>query len=167
MDKPIILQKILIMKSAYIFIFLAIITLNSCSQTVDILEVESRDGITYLKKSNKPFKGTVISWYSPGNKFSVSEYDKGLLNGKQTTYYANGQVQSIITYLDFYMNGPYVFYYKNGHIKEKGNFIHCMEDGLWSYFYENGEKSLFNPGVLNFFVKFCRIFSVFHARLIK
>ncbi len=73
---------------------------SSCSKTVDMSQLEVKDGGRYyLRSSNKPFSGQIEEFHQNGNLKVSGQIKRGQLIGSYTEYYTYGQ-QKLIAYYD-------------------------------------------------------------------
>ena len=70
---------------------------------------------------------------------SISNYQKGLLNGISQNTFVNGVPNMITTYKDGIENGLKYYYHMNGKLRIKGNMINGVEEGEWQYYRQNGK----------------------------
>jgi len=80
--------------------------LSSCTKSVKMNELISKDGLFYFKNDSIPFSGKVIAEFKSGKDSLIAKVDSGLFNGNYLVYYETGEV-------------------KNRAFFEKGNVIKC------------------------------------------
>ena len=70
------------------------------SDSVNAEELEERKGITYLKKSNTPFTGKCLDFWSNGKKATEVNYKDGKKDGQTLFWHNNGQKKKESNYKD-------------------------------------------------------------------
>ena len=84
--------------------------------TVDVENLQDRNGVTHPSDEDFPF------------------------NGRSESFYKNGQKQSEINFKDGKNYGLQTIWYRNGQKREEGNFKDNKKDGPWTSWHENGQK---------------------------
>lgn len=74
-------------------------------------------------------------------KIATGRYEKGLLQGNDTTFYETGNIRAIQYYVDDEVNGNCFYYYENGNIKEQCNEKGYSRAGICSYYDSTGTLS--------------------------
>jgi len=69
-------------------------------QVVDFDLLEEREGIRYLKDSETPYTGKVISLYENGQKEHETNFKNGEVDGLSVYWYGNGQKKHEANYRD-------------------------------------------------------------------
>ena len=158
------LHKKLIM-TKHLLLFSLIVSTAACSMfTANPNDVEEKNGLTYLKGTNKPFtgrcigkydneqdsvlynynngnkNGDAIAWYKNGQKKYQGKYINGIKEGEFNDWFEDGKISAIRNYLHGIENGKWKIWHEDGILKEEGYFINGQRDGLWHWYYENGQK---------------------------
>lgn len=82
--------------------------------------------------------GKWIFYYAGGERQKEVTYNKGVLEGLETTYYKNGKKLTEIHYENGIKEGKYVFYFDNGNVREKGFYHNNMKHGEFQVFFPDG-----------------------------
>lgn len=97
------------------------------------------EGLMYHDKKEGIWK----SYFNSGNIKSISEFKKGVPNGKFQKFYENGKLRERGCFLHNHFTDSLFRYYQNGCVEsitvynEKGE-----ENGISKYFHENGNTAL-------------------------
>lgn len=129
---------------------------NGKSDAAKYDELDRKNGIIYLKNTNKPYSGPYIEegitlffldgkqrilkrdW---GSGSSFESYKDGKEDGLFLEY-ENGILLTETNYKDGEKDGPFKEYYENGQLKEEGTYKDGKIDGLNKEYDENGELFL-------------------------
>ena len=84
--------------------------------TVDVEDLEYRNGVKYLPNEKTPF------------------------TGKAESFYENGQKKGEVNFKDGKEDGLFRWWGENGQKEAEGTYKEGKEDGLWTFWYENGQK---------------------------
>ena len=107
---------------------------------VNIKELETREGIKYLKGSDTPYTGKSYGLYVNGQKAIETSFKDGKANGLQTKWHENGQKREEINYKDGKWDGLWVVWYKNGQKKLEENYKNGkLVEGSAKYWNSKGE----------------------------
>lgn len=98
-----------------------------------------KDGLWYLKDSDKPFTGSFIDYFLNGKKQGEGYLQDGRIDGVRTVYYPNGNKRYFYTYKDGIENGLSEEYFVNGKLRQTGSFANKKEVGQWQVFYSTGK----------------------------
>ena len=112
------------MKNMLLIVF-ALISFSSCSQEVSFDTIERKNEIVYIKGTDTPYTGKVVSYYQNGKKSAEFSYVDGIENGINRTWYASGQISNETQIKDHKINGLWVDWYENGY---KKNEVTYQED---------------------------------------
>ena len=107
------------MKSILTAVFLIITAFCLKAQKTDCKDIMDKDGVAYLKGSEKPFTGKCTSWTDATHKAFESTYKGGKLNGKEITWNRKGIKISESTYKDGKYEGLVLHFYEDGKIKSR------------------------------------------------
>jgi antitoxin component YwqK of YwqJK toxin-antitoxin module len=97
-------------------------------------DIESKNGITYLKDTEERVSGIVESFYTNGVHFSHIELENGVQHGKEIAWFKNGQKKHEVVFDHGVQKGSWVFWHENGEISQ----IHGKD--LIVGYYPNGKK---------------------------
>ena len=82
--------------------------------------------------------GLHLYWYDDGvTLFDSSNWNQGLLNGKQTLYFENGQKEIEQNFTNNIKNGLYTEWYETGTKKQEGTFVNGLKEGKWEGWWMN------------------------------
>ena len=140
----------------------AVACTNLGERVVDHNPTVNRRGLIYEANSETPFTGTLVVYYSNGQKFMESEYHNGKLHGEMICWFPNGQRQSYCEYRDGKKHGKSISgpnghkiieveyqddklveekcWAENGQKISEGSFRDNKHHGKWSFWYESGQK---------------------------
>ena len=65
-----------------------------CTRTVDIIDLQERDGLKYVGYEDKPFTGRAEWVLEHGQKIADQKYKDGKVDGPWTTWHSNDQKSS-------------------------------------------------------------------------
>jgi len=120
------------------------------AQGVDYRQLESRDSITYLKKSTEPYTGQCYGYYENGQKGLKGAYVNGVRDGIWEYWYSNGQKKVEGKYKKGLKDGQWLYWYPSGQLRIKAFYKDNEMDGTNIWYYENGQKkkeAVFRNGV--------------------
>ncbi|MDB4720388.1 toxin-antitoxin system YwqK family antitoxin [Verrucomicrobiales bacterium] len=110
-------------------------------QVVNFDLIEKREGIRYLKDSDAPYTGKVISLYDKGQKKFKGTYKNGKHHGLWVLWYNNGQKKAEGNYKDGgERDGLWAEWHDNGQKKWEGNYKDGKKYGIVTEWYKNGQK---------------------------
>ena len=127
------------MKKLLAAIFVALLMVGCGDVTVDVEDLEYRNGVKYLPNEKTPFTGKAESFYENGQKKGEVNFKDGKEDGSATYWGENGQKEAEGTYKEGKEDGLWTFWYENGQKKWEWNY----KDGkLWTAigWKPNGEK---------------------------
>ncbi|MBT3569980.1 MAG: toxin-antitoxin system YwqK family antitoxin [Opitutae bacterium] len=104
------------MKKLLAAIFVALLMVGCGDVTVDVEDLEYRNGVKYLPNEKTPF------------------------TGKAESFYENGQKKGEVNFKDGKEDGLFRWWGENGQKEAEGTYKEGKEDGLWTFWYENGQK---------------------------
>ena len=110
-------------------------------QVVNFDLIEKREGIRYLKDSDTPYTGRVISLYDEGQKKFEGTYKNGKHHGLWVHWHDNGQKKWEGNYDDGKKYGIVTEWYKNGQKEEERTYRSGKREGLRVRWHENGQKA--------------------------
>ena len=108
---------------------------------VNIKELETREGIKYLKGSDTPYTGKSYGLYVNGQKEREENYKDGKRD-RSIYFNENGQKAIETSFKDGKANGLQTKWHENGQKREEINYKDGKWDGLWVVWYKNGQKKL-------------------------
>ena len=108
---------------------------------VNIKELETREGIKYLKGSDTPYTGKSYGLYVNGQKEREENYKDGKRD-RSIYFNENGQKAIETSFKDGKANGLQTKWHENGQKREEINYKDGKWDGLWDVWYKNGQKKL-------------------------
>ncbi len=130
-----------------------VLSVAGCGETVELGELEERNGVLYKVNSESGFTGRAVEtfWelrlYELGQRVKVKTqkkfegvYKNGVKNGKVTVWYENGQKSSEGSFSNGLKNGTVTEWDKNGQIRYEGNFKNGKRDGKFTRWHANGKK---------------------------
>ncbi|NSW45492.1 MAG: carboxypeptidase-like regulatory domain-containing protein [Bacteroidales bacterium] len=120
------------------------------AQGVDYRQLESRDSITYLKKSTEPYTGQCYGYYENGQKGLRGAYVNGVRDGVWEYWYSNGQKKVEGKYKKGLKDGQWLYWYPSGQLRIKAFYKDNEMDGTNIWYHENGQKkkeAVFRNGV--------------------
>lgn len=82
-------------------------------ETIEVSQLEVRDGISYDMLSNEPFTGRVIGRFYNGEIRSEVFYRNGLKDGPETTWYQNGGLRKESNYKEGLRHGEWTSWDRN------------------------------------------------------
>jgi antitoxin component YwqK of YwqJK toxin-antitoxin module len=106
---------------------------------VNVIELEEREDIMYLKGSDTPYTGKAFTLYVNGMK-NQKNYKDGKAEGLSVTWHKNGQKKQEVTYKDGKQEGLKVGWHENGKKACEFNYKEGKPDGSWTVWWENGQK---------------------------
>ncbi len=111
------------MKNLFFIVFFSIFIL-SCTKdkVINLLKLQSRNGIFYEINTETPFTGKVISKYPNGQKSIEANIKNGKYSGKFITWYINGQKKSVKIYKDGKLESTPDYWDENGKKIDIKNF---------------------------------------------
>jgi len=101
-------------------------------------------------------EGLCKRFYTTGELFEESNWDKDKLNGIYRTYYQDGKIYLECNYTDGKRNGKFRTNFSNGNTELDASYTDEVKDSNWQYFDEGGKLlytlkfdhgELLNPGV--------------------
>ena len=104
------------MKKLLAAMFVALLMVGCGDVTVDVEDLEYRNGVKYLPNEKTPF------------------------TGKAESFYENGQKKGEVNFKDGKEDGLFRWWGENGQKEAEGTYKEGKEDGLWTFWYENGQK---------------------------
>jgi antitoxin component YwqK of YwqJK toxin-antitoxin module len=108
-------------------------------------DIESRDGIRYIKGEDKPYSGKLACYFENGNIEAEAVLIDGKFNGPEYYYYENGNKRSLMNYRNDNPEGEVKIWNEDGSLSFDGLY----KEGL---LYKNKKpfggtiKSYFNDG---------------------
>ena len=113
------------------FILLAIslpLLLGGCGEkTVNVEELEEREGIYYLVGSDTPYTGKVFLFHEKGQKSGEINVKNGREDGLSVSWHENGQKKVEVNFKDGLQNGLAIGWYDNGQKESERNFKDGVE----------------------------------------
>ena len=104
------------MKKLLAAMFVALLMVGCGDVTVDVEDLEYRNGVKYLPNEKTPF------------------------TGKAESFYENGQKKGEVNFKDGKEDGLFRWWGENGQKEAEGTYKEGKQDGLWTFWYENGQK---------------------------
>lgn len=97
--------------------------------------------VTYARNTDTQTvrHGSVVTWYSNGQKGHQGNYEKGIPVGEFSWWYPTGQLQSRGNYADGVQQGDWIWWHENGMKKVQGSFERGERIGTWSQWRASGE----------------------------
>ena len=129
---------------------------------IDINNLIERDSLLYAPNDNKPYTGSVFSFYENGKEELNGRFRNGIKNGKWKWWNDDGGIDSTGNYKNGIMHGRWQFYfsnplmslleknfqgnmngmgqYKDGNGTDRGNtgIPRHGRHGKWTFWYESG-----------------------------
>ena len=121
-------------------ILIAIFAVGCGQKVVDDSKLVKRGGLYYEVNSEDPFSGTMVAYYSNGQKKGEAEYRYGKKHGKFIKYYENGQKENESEYRDGLEQGEATNWYENGQKQLESEWRDGKLHGKATSWYENGQK---------------------------
>ena len=90
--------------------------------SVNLTELEVREGISYLKGSDAPYTGKVFELDGNGNKQREGFYKDGRREGIMIVWYYNGQKMREGNFKDGELDGLFIRWHMNGEKRAEGSF---------------------------------------------
>ena len=103
-------------------------------------ELEEREGIHYLKGSDKPYKGKVFRLYRNGQKKIEANMKDGKPDGLTFGWHENGKKMQEVKWNEGKAEGLATWWYESGQKKLSGTFKEGKRHGLWTWWDEGGQK---------------------------
>ena len=103
-------------------------------------ELEQREGVHYLKGSDKPYKGKFFSLYKNGQKKIEANMKDGKINGLAFGWHENGKKMQEVKWNEGKAEGSATWWYESGQKKLSGTFKEGKRHGLWTWWDEKGQK---------------------------
>ena len=113
------------MKTFHLFAVLVSLPLllGGCGEkTVNVEELEEREGIYYLLDSDTPYTGKSFGSHQNGQKYFEGKYKDGLREGLWVSWHENGQKKSEVNYKDGKWDGLLTTWHKNGQKLREANY---------------------------------------------
>jgi len=67
--------------------------------TLELADLEMRDGLEFQKGTNTPFTGTVVERYHDGQRQAETAFNAGRRHGLRTVWYENGKIRSQLNFV--------------------------------------------------------------------
>lgn len=83
--------------------------------------------------------GMTQKFFSSGQPFEISFYERGKLNGERLLFYENGEIEIRENYCDGMFCDTLSTYYPSGALKFQGIYNHGIMNGIVRGYYESGE----------------------------
>jgi Uncharacterized protein conserved in bacteria len=122
---------------------IVLLFLIGCGQakSVNLEDLQDRNGVYFEVNSEKPFTGNVIVATHDNDQIYIeAEYKNGLLDGTETKYFENGVKESVINYRKGVVHGLYILYGEKGNMLIERNFTNGVIDGQMTTYFEDGTK---------------------------
>ena len=103
-------------------------------------KLEEREGVHYLKGSNKPYKGKVFRLYKNGQKKIEANMKDGKPDGLTFGWHENGKKMQEVKWNEGKAEGSATWWYESGQKKLSGTFKEGKRHGLWTWWDEGGQK---------------------------
>ena len=103
-------------------------------------ELEEREGVHYLKGSDKPYKGKVFRLYKNGQKKIEANMKDGKPDGLTFGWHENGKKMQEVKWNEGKAEGLATWWYESGQKKLSGTFKEGKRHGLWTWWDEGGQK---------------------------
>jgi antitoxin component YwqK of YwqJK toxin-antitoxin module len=127
------------MKLRYLYLFLAIIVFNACSDNKeDETQIEKATDTTATKNKAVIMDGPYAEKYPSGQVRIEGEIKNGERFGQWRAYYPDGTKQSEDYFEDGKKNGKTATFYKNGRVRYIGYFQWDKPNGKWEFFDTTG-----------------------------
>lgn len=138
------MKKQKIISKKYLFILVGIgIVLAGCSKGLKMNELETRNGVFYLKNKAEVFTGKIQEKYVSGKDSMIAQVDSGLYNGNYTIYYEKGTVKDSIIYRKGVIIKYKRFLSNGSELKVPDKLLYHSKQGL-TYIVENKDTILFS-----------------------
>jgi len=151
-----------------------ILSFTHSTREVRLQNVETKDGVIYVRGESVPFQGDILDNYHSGKPLSrtpvvggkvqgwcfgwfenerleVKEFfQEGVSDGTRTRWYSNGQVRSIATIRHGKIEGLYREWHETGNLSREISMIDGKPDGQTHSWTEEGklvESFMFKNGV--------------------
>lgn len=124
--------------SIVVGLFVAWFVFRASEPTVELADLETRDGIKYLGTSEEPFDGVVIESYEDGSLKSKSEFSSGLIHGRSEAFFENGQIQVSESFEHGVSQGKRVKWYEDGTKQSEGKIVDGKFSGVFRKWNESG-----------------------------
>lgn len=112
------------------------------------LEFDPGNKLVYHIKTNKPYTGLCVSYFSNGRPERVARFNNGKDNDTAYVYYESGDIQAFLIHVDGVEHGTWGYWYDNGeenHGQQQvawGNTYNMGQKiGTWYYFSEAGDTT--------------------------
>lgn len=96
------------------------------------------DGLLYLRSTDQPFSGVVVSKYADGVTRARTPYVRGIPHGTHRSWHENGRLASMIDYSEGQRKNRWTRWYPNGHMQENIKVSHGKVLAVANY-YSTGE----------------------------
>ena len=87
--------------------------------TLELADLEMRDGLEFQKGTTTPFTGTVVERYHDGQRQAETAFNAGRRHGLRTVWYESGKIKSEKYFKDDKLDGKYTEWNENGQIQSE------------------------------------------------
>jgi antitoxin component YwqK of YwqJK toxin-antitoxin module len=98
------------------------------------------DGLRYEVGVADPYTGTVVEYYSNGQKLEEYNYVNGVLHGVGTHWFEDGQKASEGNYVNGWLHGVVTEWDFNGQKRRETPYVNGKAEGVATYWDESGQK---------------------------
>ena len=109
-------------------------------KSTNINQMRFDKGTFYLKKSNDPYTGQIIDFFTNGQKKLEFNIQNGKPHGLSTQWYENGKMQAKVNNKDGKHDGLTERWYENGKKAEEVTYKEGKQSGIVLHWHENGQK---------------------------
>ncbi len=129
------------MKIGTLILFTLLLVLNSCKRDNTVKMEYNADGKLYKKtvyvSPGDKSKYREYEYFDNENIKELTEYTKGIRQGRSFSYYENGTIKSVYYYDNGKLNSIGRYYDETGRLTDKGLFINDSLVAKQEYFYNN------------------------------
>lgn len=80
-------------------------------------------------------------FYDKGETYSLSNWEKGKLNGLYVRYYRNNKIRYKHEYINDILDGGFIGFYKGGKKSMEGKFKNNLPIGVWNFWDMDGKTT--------------------------
>jgi len=117
----------------------------NCSED---LELDPGNKLIYHKKTQKPFSGTCVSYFTNGNLQRKASFKNGKDQDTAVVYYQNGSIKATISHVDGIENGTWAYWYPKSddnmgepQIAWANTYAMGSKEGQWYFFDKEGKPT--------------------------
>lgn len=102
-------------------------------------EMETRDGLIYVRGESAPFRGGVLDFYPSGKQLSLTPVNNGKVEGWSVGWFESGRMEVRESFKDGVSDGTRTRWYPNGQVRSVAYIRHGNIEGLFREWHENGK----------------------------